>query len=78
MARRIQEGHGRSHVKGVAWSEPKRKWRAQIQLHLGYYDSEEEAGRAYVEAEELFRQPAWEFRRTHEPELIAAEQISGR
>lgn len=49
--RRIQEGHGRSHVKGVAWSETKRMWRAQIQLHLGYYATEEEAGKAYVEAE---------------------------
>lgn len=64
--RRIQEGHGRSRVKGVAWSESKRMWRAQIQLHLGYYATEEEAGRAYVEAEALFRQASIEFRRKHE------------
>lgn len=66
MPRRAQEGYGRSPFKGVAWDERRKKWRAQIQLSLGYYDSDEEAGRAYAEAEAFFRQPALRFRREHE------------
>lgn len=41
-----------SIYKGVSWKKDKNKWRAQItingkQKHLGYYNSEVEAARAY-------------------------------
>lgn len=49
-----------SQYKGVAWHKHKRKWIASIKdhgksQHLGYFASEEEAGRAYdARARELF------------------------
>ena len=41
-----------SQFKGVYWNKEKLRWRVRIKInrkekHLGYYDSEEEAGRAY-------------------------------
>lgn len=44
-----------SRFKGVYWSKQKRKWHARIfiggrNIHLGFYDSEEDAARAYNEA----------------------------
>jgi len=44
-----------SGIKGVRWSEPNQKWRAQIKVnqkihHLGYHTDPADAHRAYVEA----------------------------
>jgi len=42
-----------SDYPGVSWYKTRNKWRAQIWLtakttkHIGYYDSEQEAGAAY-------------------------------
>jgi len=57
------QNHGNSRVqrnntsgrKGVSWFKNGRKWRAYIvsskrQIHLGYYDSLEQASQAYDEA----------------------------
>jgi hypothetical protein len=57
-------GHGASKYKGVAWSARMNKWRAQVQLHLGYYDSEEEAGKVYVKADNELRALAENLRRS--------------
>ena len=51
-----------SKYKGVSWSKRLNKWRATIfyfykQTHLGDFNSEEEAARAYnVKAKELFKE----------------------
>ena len=50
----------RSRFKGVCWSKNTGKWRARIdhsvkQIHLGYFESESEAAKAYdKKAKELF------------------------
>ena len=46
---------GSSNFKGVSWNETKSKWRAQIMMddkrtHLGYFNDEDAAARAYDEA----------------------------
>ena len=56
-------GHGASRFLGVAQKAGSKKWRAQIQLHLGNYDSEQEAADIYAVAEKLFRTQALELRR---------------
>ena len=48
---RLRTG-GRSRYKGVTWDAPNRHWRALIQvqkkrIHVGYFDDEVEAARAY-------------------------------
>ena len=52
-------------IKGVSYSKAKKKYRAQIQyekkyVHIGYYDTAEEAGAAYdKKAEELYGEFAY-------------------
>ena len=55
-----------SGIKGVDWRESKGKWRAQIKvnnrsLHLGYFDSAEDAAEAYAAGSRTFH---GEFGRT--------------
>lgn len=57
-------GHGASTYRGVARRPGTKKWRAQIQLHLGSYNSEQEAATIYARAERLFRDQALNLRRT--------------
>ncbi len=50
------------HHVGVA-PHPSGRWRAQIQLTLGVYDTPEEGHAIYLEAERLFRPQALALRR---------------
>lgn len=50
--RNIKGGRGRSLYKGVSWAKRQRKWVANIfvsgrNLHLGYFEQEDDAARAY-------------------------------
>lgn len=52
QARNIHHGRGRSIYKGVSWAKRQRKWVASIFLagnskQIGYFDSEDDAARAY-------------------------------
>lgn len=59
-----RHGRGESAYLGVARKAGSRKWRAQIQLHLGNYDSDQKAAAIFSRAERLFRAQALELRRT--------------
>lgn len=58
-------GHGESEFRGVARDTHSNKWRAYIQLHLGYYATEEEAAEIYARADDLFREQALDLRRRY-------------
>ena len=55
---------GSSIYKGVSWHKAARKWSAKIKqsghkMHIGYFDAEEEAARAYdARASELYGEHA--------------------
>jgi len=47
--------HNQTRTKGYSWNKKNKKWHAQICLnykiiHLGYYDTEEDARQAYLTA----------------------------
>lgn len=54
-AANTQKPGGTSKYRGVSWESSRKKWRAQVMkdkrnIHVGRYDSEEDAARAYDEA----------------------------
>jgi hypothetical protein len=54
-----QENAFNNKSKGYSWNKESNKYRAKISLnkktiHLGYFDSEEEARQAYIKAKERF------------------------
>lgn len=63
--KRKQRGNYSSQYKGVSWDKNRNVWRARIKykgrsIHLGRFDTEEKAGRAYdAKARELFGEFAW-------------------
>ena len=51
--------HNRRTAKGYHWDEEKQKWKAGIRvnnkkIHLGYFDTEEEARQAYLDAKKIY------------------------
>lgn len=51
--------HNRPRTKGYSFHKQKKKWSAQIkvnkkQIHLGLYDTEEEAHQAYLNAKPIY------------------------
>ncbi len=54
-----QNTFNRNNIKGYGWSKEKRKYRAYIvlngdQKHLGYYGTEDEARKAYLDAKTIY------------------------
>jgi|GEM_PF-3293627 len=60
-----QRGQGESRFRGVSRKPGTERWRAQIQLNLGTYDTEDEAATMYARAELALRGQALYLRRTH-------------
>ena len=51
--------HNRTQAKGYSWHKRDKNWKAQITLnnktiHVGYYDTEEDAHQAYLTAKEKY------------------------
>ena len=51
--------HNRIKAKGYTWYKRTKKWKAQIQLNgkqinLGYFESEDDARQAYLEAKKIY------------------------
>jgi hypothetical protein len=54
-----QENSFNTNAKGYYWNKQKQKWHARIMVnckykHLGYFDLEEDARQAYLEAKEIY------------------------
>jgi hypothetical protein len=55
MFNRRRKLRSKSGLIGVSWFKKLKKWRATIHMTIGYFDSKEEAGKAYDEvAKKLF------------------------
>ena len=59
IADRNQQNQNRSGVKGYNWHTLIKKWHAQIQINgekksLGYFNTEQEARQAYLQAKEKY------------------------
>ena len=55
----LSHKHNTSGFKGVSWHMPRSKWRAYIfcnyrQIHLGLFDTKEDAAAARIEAEKIY------------------------
>jgi len=51
--------HNQTKAKGCCWDKREKKWKAYIRLnrkhiHLGYFDLEEDAHNAYLEAKKIY------------------------
>jgi hypothetical protein len=54
-----QNQHNRTKAKGYTWNKLRNKWQSQIRInskkkHLGYFELEEEAHKAYLEAKLIY------------------------
>tara|TARA_B110000285_G_C14523148_1_gene337477 strand:+ start:18 stop:509 length:492 start_codon:yes stop_codon:yes gene_type:complete len=54
-----QQNSFNTRAKGISWNKCAKKWMAQIYLnrkkiHLGYFETEEEARNAYLEAKKIY------------------------
>ena len=54
-----QNSYNMTKSKGCYWREDRKKWRATIcidrkYIHLGYFDKEEEARQAYLDAKKIY------------------------
>jgi len=54
-----QNNFNRSNVKGYSWRESSKKWEARItidgkDIYLGYFKTEEEARKAYLDAKPIY------------------------
>jgi len=54
-----QNQHNRTKAKGYTWHKKANKWMSQIninnkKIHLGYFDNEEDARQAYLNAKEIY------------------------
>lgn len=45
---RNKKSHRNGHLLGTSFNKKCKKWSAQIRIHLGYFDSKEEAHKAYL------------------------------
>jgi hypothetical protein len=59
MVTRSENAHNKSYVKGYTFDKHRGKWLAQImiinkQKHIGYFDTEDEARQAYLDAKKLY------------------------
>lgn len=54
-----QNSFNRTKVKGYHWDKQKKKWKTAIRIngkksHIGYFDNEEDARAAYIQAKEKY------------------------
>lgn len=71
---------GTSGYKGVGWSKQRQKWAAKItvsrrQIHVGFYETKEEAAAAYARAAKLH---FGEFARDDAPSTIVVDLVDVR
>lgn len=64
ICHRINEATYSSIYVGVSWSKARRKWKSTIKIkgrnvHLGYYDIEQQAGNSYKEAVKNLENPKY-------------------
>lgn len=54
-----QENHFNTNAKGYCWHKNAKKWVAKIclnrkDIHLGYFDNEDDARKAYLDAKQIY------------------------